>query len=539
MNDLPTYRLLTGTTGLIGSQLLALQLRRHVPVCVLVRANDHQAASDRINEVLRPFETRWKQRLARPCIIIGDLTLPGLGLSERDRNFVRSRCSSLMHLGASLSFRPADAALGNEPYRTNFEGTKELISLCENSTVNSIHYVSTAYVCGNHKGRFSEQDLCRGQTFANDYENSKLQTEQWLATRNDFTLTIYRPSIVIDTSGDSPVSQDRTLYVALSMYQTMTKKFGFLSDGNWFDWLGCSGSDRKNLVEASWVAMVLDAISDHETLHGKTYHLTAPVGTKIEEIEQAFRDVVGAKAATKNVLQKVPASTAPGVATRLLAFSKNALTRKTQAIAETIAGPYLETFAPYFRNDPEFDRANLRLAMAITKVDDQAVIGATEIAEFARIQDAAISRDLQKKVRDKKAKDSQPRDSTSAPTHWLKQLHAHSDISNSRPLITTTAWGVALVGEDGGDWRIDLSPLCVSSGGQCCPRRIYSDLPTWRQLLASASNEAIRCATDEFRLVAEFDAEFESMDGQDRYQALVRFIGTCRELSREHVGVNR
>ncbi len=515
------YHLLTGATGLIGSQLLARLLRRHVPVCVLVRPHSQRSERSRIESILQRFETSWGQRLPRPTILSGDLALPGLGLSPADISLIGNQCSTVIHLAASLSFRPASKSKNNEPYRTNVDGTNELLKICAQTGVRHFHYVSTAYVCGTRTETFYEDDLELGQSFSNDYEHSKVLAEQSLrANKLLDTLTVYRPSIVIDTTGDSPASNDRTLYVALSMYRTMAKKFGFMSDGNWFEFLGLSGSERKNLVEAVWVAVMIDGIVGNESLHGRTYHLTSQTGTAISEIEDAFKQVVHSSMDLKPVIQESAVQTparASHVGTRLLAFSKNALSRGTRTIAETIAGPYLDTFAPYFRNDPVFDRQNLTIALQTLGREDSGSIDADTIARFARIQAAELATtttgtNVPKLVSNEVASD------------WLASM-AEQD---TEPRNTSaTSWGLMLIGPGGGDWCIELEPLRVSSAGQACARRVYTDCETWEQLV----NQAISLETvvTQRRLVLEWDDLNSAIDELEITAHFSRLIASMRQ----------
>ena len=64
------------------------------------------------------------------------------------------------------------------------------------------HYVSTCYVSGRYSGVFGEEDLEKGQTFNNFYEETKYHAEVEVQKRmkNGFPATVYRPAIVV---GDS------------------------------------------------------------------------------------------------------------------------------------------------------------------------------------------------------------------------------------------------------------------------------------------------------------------------------------------------
>lgn len=55
-----------------------------------------------------------------------------------------------------------------EPWRTNLNGTQNMIDLCRETGIKDIHYVSTAYVAGLQSTPVMETSLSAGQSFRND-----------------------------------------------------------------------------------------------------------------------------------------------------------------------------------------------------------------------------------------------------------------------------------------------------------------------------------------------------------------------------------
>ena len=159
MSEFRPYVLLTGSTGMVGAQLLARLMRRHVPVIALVRGKGAQSAEARVDAVLSRFENAWNQRLGRPAILTGDMGSPRLGLSTRDEQIIRENCDTVLHCAASMSFRPAADCPNNEPFRTNVDGTSALVELCTSTLIGKFHYVSTAYVCGVRSGVAKEDEI--------------------------------------------------------------------------------------------------------------------------------------------------------------------------------------------------------------------------------------------------------------------------------------------------------------------------------------------------------------------------------------------
>ncbi|MEO9932023.1 beta-ketoacyl synthase N-terminal-like domain-containing protein [Rhodopirellula bahusiensis] len=367
--------LITGASGMLGSYVVAELLRAQIECAVLVRGKGKQTAEQRIDQILERFEQAWQVSLPRPKVLEGDLNQPRLELSDESVQWVRDNCDRMLHSAASLSFLPADPAGDNEPYRTNVDGTREVVAFCNAVGITQLHHVSTAYVCGTRSGRVKESEGDTGQSFANDYERSKLIAEG--IVREAFigpNLTVYRPSIVIDRTGLSPVSGDRTIYGAFSMYQMLASRFGLPEDGQWFRDLGFSGSERKNIVDVDWLARAICKVMSTPRLHGRTYHLTTRDGTAIKSLDAAFHSATTKWLETRKPgrlkrPRQLDQQTASGGSTQ-------------REELDQMADPFVKTFLPYFRDDPVFDRANIDDVIATTHLDDTPEIGRDELLQM-------------------------------------------------------------------------------------------------------------------------------------------------------------
>ncbi|WP_047816571.1 type I polyketide synthase [Rhodopirellula islandica] len=366
--------LITGASGMLGSYVVAELLRGRTECAVLVRAKGKLTAEQRMEQILGRFENAWQVSLPRPKILEGDLNRDDLGLKEESCEWVRANCDRILHSAASLSFLPADPQGDNEPYRTNVDGTRNVVAFCQKVGISQFHHVSTAYVCGKRSGRVKESEGTVGQSFANDYERSKLIAEG--IVRESFgesSLTVYRPSIVIDRTGLSPVSGDRTIYGAFSMYQMLASRFGLPEDGQWFRDLGFSGSERKNIVDVDWIARAICKVMSTPRLHGRTYHLTTREGTAIQSLDAAFHS-----ATTKWLQTRKPDRLKRP---RQLSSASIGAGSERQEL-DQMAGPFVKTFLPYFRDDPIFDRANIDDVIATTHLDDTPEIGSEELLQM-------------------------------------------------------------------------------------------------------------------------------------------------------------
>ena len=190
------YVLLTGGTGLLGQYLIRDLLRDGHRVAVLIRANKSQTALQRLEQIMQMWERESGQALRRPVCLTGDINQENLGLSPEALAWVKEHCSSMMHCAASLQF----AAHKGEPWQTNVEGTKNVLSLCQTVGIREMHYISTAYVCGHRHDLVKEDELDVQQEFRNIYEESKFTAEKAVRESGFEKLTVYRPVVI---TGDS------------------------------------------------------------------------------------------------------------------------------------------------------------------------------------------------------------------------------------------------------------------------------------------------------------------------------------------------
>ena len=68
-----SYLLLTGSTGLVGRYVLRQLLERGQRVAVMVRGSKMESARQRIDTVMRHWESIAGRSLRRPVVLEGDL----------------------------------------------------------------------------------------------------------------------------------------------------------------------------------------------------------------------------------------------------------------------------------------------------------------------------------------------------------------------------------------------------------------------------------------------------------------------------------
>ncbi|MEZ6127370.1 MAG: SDR family oxidoreductase [Planctomycetaceae bacterium] len=485
------YTLLTGSTGSIGNDLLCDLLRAQLPVAVLVRSKAGTPATARIERQICRMESHIGRRLVRPVVLDGDLSRPGLGLLDSDRQWVADYCGRVLHSAANLSFAPANQHPDNEPFRTNVQGTRNLLHICREAGLREFHYVSTAYVCGLQTGSVGEVCHNDDRQFANDYERSKAQAERMLHECPDLdSLTIYRPSIVVDDSMPSaPRQADQAIPKAFATYQFLSSRFGLPKPGAWLKNLNLTGSERKNIVQAAWVARMIVQILRRPPLHGAIYHLTSSTGTTVQSLEAGFRNAV-----TQNCSDRA-SSTANG------------------SLLDKLAAPYVATFQPYFRDDPQFDQTNLREALAVCGEPPCPEVGVAQITRIATAQWMPSQRggevgnpEIQKEN--------------------LAPLSIERLLTSGRELTDNTA-GLLLSGLNGGTWTVawDSQKAVVLRGIRSdVTTRIYTSATLLMRLMERSVTVNQAIATG--KLLVECDVD-DSMndDAVNRVRECLQRLG--------------
>ena len=255
---------LTGATGVIGSFLVSQALAEGRPLAVLARDKGPIPAAKRLPSGVK--------------VLKGDLTRPKLGLSKEDLNWVQENCQQVIHAGASVRFLVDESS--GEPYRSNIDGMRHTLQLCQNLGLKKLALVSTAYVCGDRAGIIAEDELECGQGFNNAYERSKLVAET-LAHQASFLdkLQVFRPSVVVGDSRTGEIPAFHTIYEVLRLAWMSSGQSGT----ELLESLGLDPEIAINLVPADWVASAIWDGLEH-TEPRSTFHLTHSEPVKLGQI---------------------------------------------------------------------------------------------------------------------------------------------------------------------------------------------------------------------------------------------------------------
>ena len=296
--------LLTGATGMLGSYIMRDALLARIPLTVLARPTGMQSAAKRIEAILQYWESELGRYLPRPKVIEGNLHESDLGLGEADRVWVAQNCKRVLHVAASVDFF-GDERTG-EPFRSNVEGTENLLNVCEQVGIESFHHVSTAYVGGRLRGAAYEVPVRVAEAeYRCAYEQSKAQAES-LVRAADFKQppTFFRPSIIVGDSQTGFAPAFQSIYTALRLgylHLLANLRQGWELDSafarrvvreQFVEQLGLTGDERKNMVPVDWVAAAIVRCVQDEQWHGQIYNLTNPVPISVEAMSEAMVEAV-------------------------------------------------------------------------------------------------------------------------------------------------------------------------------------------------------------------------------------------------------
>jgi thioester reductase-like protein len=251
-----------------------LLLQGH-PLAVLVRSTKRETACKRIESVVARFEENLNQPLPRPVVIEADVCQPDLRLNKHQIQWISENCWSILHNAAALQF--FGSSRDEEPWRTNFGGTKNILELARIADIEQFHHVSTAYVCGRRTEDVLETDLDCCQSFRNDYEHSKFAAEQLVRSSEHLkSTTVYRPVVI---AGDSRTGYTCT-YHGLFLYLRLIATLVPLQRRNENGLcetpikLPLDGNEPRNLVTVDWVSEVISHLFSEPAAHGLTFHLS-------------------------------------------------------------------------------------------------------------------------------------------------------------------------------------------------------------------------------------------------------------------------
>jgi NAD(P)-dependent dehydrogenase (short-subunit alcohol dehydrogenase family) len=249
----------TGATGFIGRNLVELLLEREGTIYVLVR----EGSKGRLEEL----RNRWGTDERRVVGVVGDLSQPGLGVSDEDVSRLRGDVDHLFHLAAIYDMT-ADA----ESQRlANVEGTRHMVGLAEAVDAGRVHMVSSIAAAGLYRGVWREDMFDEAENLDNHpYFRTKHDSEAVVRSECSRPWRVYRPGIVVGHSETGEMDKIDGPYYFFKLIRRLRNAIP-----QWMPLIGVEGREI-NLVPVDYVTKAMDHIAHLDELDGRAFHLTDP-----------------------------------------------------------------------------------------------------------------------------------------------------------------------------------------------------------------------------------------------------------------------
>jgi thioester reductase-like protein len=281
MNSSPHFRtmnsslhsvFLTGATGVLGGRVLYELLRStDATIHCLVRAGNDELARERLANSLQIYDvadefSRVVNDRVKP--VIGDVSLPRLGLDTRAYHKILTGLDGVLHIAANVNLVGNASSLE----RVNVGGTAQMIELCLEADLPLVYASSYAVsgMLGFQQGLvIRESDLDVGQELPTDYARSKFEAEKLIhaAGNKGLRWVITRPGNIFGDSvtGAYPLTNPTVTGIYYDILKTIT------TTG-----LAMFQPDRMDVTPVDYVAEATVALIFEPEAFGKTFHLVNP-----------------------------------------------------------------------------------------------------------------------------------------------------------------------------------------------------------------------------------------------------------------------
>ena len=209
---------LTGTTGFLGSHLMAALLSKGYNIIVFGRSAKNESLEERISSLLQWFGI--DSCLDQVTCVDTDLSQDNLGIPAGEYSRLCSVVDSVIHCASDTNFSESKR---EKVMAANINNLKGILEFSKNAHVNFFHYISTAYVAGTGV-TYCKETLSSVKTFTNVYEESKAEAEKIISRfceKNSICLSIIRPSIVYGDSQSGRSLKFNALYFPVRSAQTI------------------------------------------------------------------------------------------------------------------------------------------------------------------------------------------------------------------------------------------------------------------------------------------------------------------------------
>ncbi len=261
----------TGASGFIGRRLVEKLLQRQ-------DSTVYYLLLERELPLVETLRQRWGEHAERTVPIIGDLTQPGLGVSESDLARLKGRVDHLFHLAAIYDFK-ASAEIQE---KVNIQGTRNMLAFAEAVEAGCVHLTSSIAAAGLYEGVFREDMFEEAEELDNPYYRTKHESEGIVRRECVRPWRVYRPGIVV---GDSRTGEMDKIDGPYYFFKLIQKVRNLLPP--WMPMIGLEGG-RLNLVPVNFVVDAMEYIAHQPGLDGQCFHLVDPKPHRVGDILNLF-----------------------------------------------------------------------------------------------------------------------------------------------------------------------------------------------------------------------------------------------------------
>lgn len=260
----------TGATGFIGRYLMQNLVKREGTIYVLVREQSLDKLP-KLREELGVDESRVVG-------IAGDLTQPGLGISDEDIAKLKGSIQHFFHLAAIYDL----SADEESQVQANMEGTKGAVKAAEAMAAGCFHHTSSIAAAGMYRGVFREDMFEEAENLDDPYLRTKHDSEGYVRKKCKVPYRIYRPAMVVGHSETGEMDKIDGPYY----FFTMIKKLRQLLPP-WAPVVGIEGG-RFNMVPVDYVVDAMDFLAHKDGLDGRCFHLIDQTHYQVGEVVNMF-----------------------------------------------------------------------------------------------------------------------------------------------------------------------------------------------------------------------------------------------------------
>lgn len=270
-----TIHFFTGFPGFIATEIIKQLIKEEkmTQLYVLVQDSEKEKADSKASDLMLELD------VAIPFeVLVGDITLPNLGIHETELNELQEEKLTVWHLAAIY-----DLAVEKEiAWKVNVEGTRMVCDFVQSHpSIERFMYFSTAYVAGVRHGNLLETELIRPTGFKNHYEETKYEAELLVeALKPTVPVTIIRPGVVRGHSKTGETIKFDGPYFFLNMIDRL----------KWLPVIPYIGKTDAclNVVPIDYIIEASVYLSSLKEAAGCTVHLTDPNPLPIETVYRAM-----------------------------------------------------------------------------------------------------------------------------------------------------------------------------------------------------------------------------------------------------------